>query len=112
VYLGSNLVSWSAWKQPTVSQSSTEVEYKALANATVEIIWVQSVLQELGIRQTTKALLWCDNLGATYLSANPMFQARIKHVKIDYHFVCERVITLYVRGYQRVYWTSQIRIYT
>jgi hypothetical protein len=30
-------------------------------------------------------------LGATYLSANPTFQARIKHVKIDYHFVCERV---------------------
>nr|ABA94875.1 retrotransposon protein, putative, Ty1-copia subclass [Oryza sativa Japonica Group] len=37
VYLGSNLVSWSARKQATVSRSSTEAEYKALANATAEV---------------------------------------------------------------------------
>lgn len=44
VFLGTNLVSWSAHKQATVSRSSTESEYKALANATAEIMWVQSVL--------------------------------------------------------------------
>jgi hypothetical protein len=68
-----------------------EAEYKALANATVEIIWVQSVLQELGIRQPIKALLWCDNLGATYLLANPTFHARMKHIDVEYHFVCESI---------------------
>jgi hypothetical protein len=47
VYLGRNLVSWSAWKQPTVSRSSTEAEYKALANATAELMWVQTLLKEL-----------------------------------------------------------------
>jgi hypothetical protein len=46
---------------------------------------------ELGISQTTLARLWCDNLGATYLSANPTFHARMKHVEVDYHFIRERV---------------------
>ena len=40
VFLGSNLISWSARKQPTVSRSSTEAEYKALANGAAEVAWV------------------------------------------------------------------------
>jgi histone deacetylase 1/2 len=75
------LISWSAKKQATMSRSSTEAEYKSLANATAEVIWVQSLLDELRVRQTQKPCLWCDNLGATYLSANPVFHARAKHIR-------------------------------
>jgi histone deacetylase 1/2 len=91
IFFGPNLVSWTARKQATVSRSSTEAEYKALANATTELIWVEAILQELGVKLREKPRLWCDNLGATFLSANPVFHARTKHIEIDYHFVRERV---------------------
>ena len=91
VFVGPNLVSWSSKKQPTVSRSSTEAEYKALANGAAEAIWVESLLKELGVMQQRTPVLWCDNLGATYLTANPVFHARTKHIEIDFHFVRERV---------------------
>nr|GEV64790.1 hypothetical protein [Tanacetum cinerariifolium] len=87
IYLGSNLISWTARKQRTISCSSPEAEYRDLADIVVELTWLQALLNELGICSFSTPILWCDNLGATYLSANPIFHARTKHVKIDYHFV-------------------------
>jgi hypothetical protein len=58
---------------------------------TVEIIWIHTLLCELGVPSPPSASLWCDNLGVTYLSDNPMFHARMKHIEVDYHLVRERV---------------------
>ncbi|KAD4586330.1 hypothetical protein E3N88_23931 [Mikania micrantha] len=91
IYLGSNLVSWSARKQRTVSRSSTESEYKALADTVAELTWLQANLCELRVSTKKAPTLWCDNLGATYLSANAVFHARTKHVEVDFHFVREKV---------------------
>jgi hypothetical protein len=91
VFFGPTLVSWSSRKQPTVSRSSTEAEYKALANGAAEVTWIQSLLKEIHVPQPRAPILWCDNLGATYLTANPVFDARTKHIEVDFHFVREKV---------------------
>jgi histone deacetylase 1/2 len=91
IFLGGNLISWSFRKQATVSRSSNEAKYKAVADATAEVIWLQVLLRELGISLPRPPSLWCDNIGATYLTANPVFHRRMKHVEVDYHFARERV---------------------
>ena len=91
LYLGSNIISWKSAKQKSVSRSSTEAEYKALANAAAELAWVQNLLTELGLTLPAPPRLYCDNLSATYLCANPVYHSRMKHIALDYHFVREKV---------------------
>ena len=91
VFFGQTPISWKSGKQHTVARSSTEAEYKALADGTAEVIWLQYLLTDLQVPSISAPTIWCDNLGATYLSANPIFHARTKHVEVDYHFVRDRV---------------------
>jgi hypothetical protein len=92
VFLDPNLISWCTKKQKTVSRLSTEAEYKVMAHATAEVMWVQSVLRELCVPCPRSARLWCDNMGAKYLASNPIFHERMKHVEIDYHFIRSLVL--------------------
>jgi hypothetical protein len=92
VYLGSNPITWSAKKQPTVSRSSTESEYRALAIASAELCWIRALLKDLGIYLSQPPLLWCDNVSALAIASNPVFHARTKHIEVDFHFVRERVL--------------------
>ncbi|XP_019055585.1 PREDICTED: uncharacterized protein LOC109115726 [Nelumbo nucifera] len=91
IYLCPNLISWSSKKQATVSQSNMESEYQSIACAISKLLWLQSLLRELVILPASPLVLWCDNLGATYLTTNPIFHARTKNIEIDFHFVREHV---------------------
>ena len=87
IYLGSTPVSWSSKKKNGVARSSTEAEYRAVANTASKVRWIFSLLQELGITVPVSPVIFCDNVGATYLCANPVFHSRMKHIAIDYHFI-------------------------
>jgi gag-polypeptide of LTR copia-type len=53
--------------------------------------YTTSSIYELGQVPTAKPALWCDNLGATFMAANPVIQARTKHIELDIHFIRDKV---------------------
>jgi len=91
VYLGDNLVSWSSKRQTTVSRSSAEAEYRAVAHVVAECCWLRQLLQELHIHIPLATVVYCDNVSAVYMTANPVHHRRTKHIEIDIHFVREKV---------------------
>lgn len=91
VYLGDNLVAWSSKRQATMSRSSAEAEYRAIANAVAETCWLRQLLHELHCPPTSATIVFCDNVSDQYLSTNPVQHQRTKHVEIDLHFVRDKV---------------------
>ncbi|GJU72852.1 ribonuclease H-like domain-containing protein [Tanacetum coccineum] len=97
VFLGDNLLSWSAKRQVTLSRSSAEAEYRGVANVVAETAWIRNLLCELHTPLFTATLVYCDNVSAVYMSANPVQHQRTKHIEIDIHFVRDFVASGQVR---------------
>ena len=80
VYLGPSLISWSSKRQPTVSRSSAKSEYRAVANVVAETCWLRQLLGELRFSIPKATVVFCDNVSATYLAANPVQHKRTKQI--------------------------------
>jgi hypothetical protein len=74
-----------------VSRSSAEAEYRAVANAATECIWLWQLLGELQCSLPKATVAYCDNVSAVYMSANPVHHKHTKHIELDIHFVREHV---------------------
>lgn len=91
VFFGGNLISWKSKKQSIVSRSSAESEYRAMAQAACEVMWIYHLLDEVGLNVFLPAKLWCDNQAALHIASNPVFHQRTKHIESDCHFVRQKV---------------------
>ena len=92
VFVGGNLVSWKSKKQHTVSRSSAESEYRAMADVTSEMIWVRRLLRELGVVSDSLMRLYCDSKSAIHIAKNQVFHERTKHIEVDCHLIRDRVV--------------------
>lgn len=61
------------------------------ASFILELIWLQAFLKELDNFLHKSPVLWYDNIDATYLSVNSIFNACTKRVAIVFHFIHECV---------------------
>ena len=86
VKLAGAIFSWNSRAQKTVALSSTEAEYMSLSDTSKQLIWVKSLMSELGIN-LTPIPLFGDNQGSIFLSSNPVQEKRIKHIDLRYHFI-------------------------
>ncbi|PKU79142.1 Retrovirus-related Pol polyprotein from transposon TNT 1-94 [Dendrobium catenatum] len=96
-FLGDTLVSWTVKKQNTVSRSSTESEYRALASATADTIWLKRLLMEFGVPHPDPVDVFCDNMSTIALANNPVFHARTKHIEIDQRFIRDHILNKVIR---------------
>nr|GFC89493.1 NBS-containing resistance-like protein [Tanacetum cinerariifolium] len=80
VFLGDNLLSWSAKYQVTLSRSSVEAEYRGVANVVTETAWISNLLCELRTPLYTATLVYCDNVSAVYMSSNPVQHQHTKQI--------------------------------
>ncbi|WVZ57978.1 hypothetical protein U9M48_008300 [Paspalum notatum var. saurae] len=91
VFLGDSLISWSSKRQTTVSRSSAEAEYRAIANAIAECSWLRHLLSELKFNLPKATVAFFDNISAVYMSHNLVHHRHTKHIELDIHFVREKV---------------------
>ncbi|KAA3467751.1 Integrase, catalytic core [Gossypium australe] len=89
---GSGKISWCSKRQPTVSLSTTEAEYKAIAMAAQESRWLVQLVEDFHQKVDYAITLYCDNQSTIRLAENPVFHARTKHVEVHYHFVREKML--------------------
>jgi hypothetical protein len=84
-------------RRTTVSRSKPEAEYRAVAHVAAECCWIRQLLQELHVPLSSATVVYCDNVSAVYMTANPVHHRRTKHIEIDIHFVREKVALGQVR---------------
>uniref|UniRef100_A0A2N9FEM3 CCHC-type domain-containing protein n=1 Tax=Fagus sylvatica TaxID=28930 RepID=A0A2N9FEM3_FAGSY len=86
-FLGDSLISWRSKKQHIVSRSSTEAEYRALADTTSELLALRWLLEDMGLTHSSPTIIHCDNRSAIQIAHNDVFHERTKHIEIDCHLV-------------------------
>ncbi|CAH9127826.1 unnamed protein product [Cuscuta epithymum] len=92
IFLGDSLVSWKTKKQKTVSKSTAESEYRSMSYTTSEMVWLHELLKDLRVSVPLPIPLHCDNKAAQYIAANPVFHEKTKHLKIDCHYVRDKLL--------------------
>nr|XP_016490256.1 PREDICTED: uncharacterized mitochondrial protein AtMg00810-like [Nicotiana tabacum] len=87
ITLGGCPISWKSKKQPTISLSSAEAEYRVLRKVVAEISWLVRLLNDLDLSITTHVPVFCDSQAALHIAKNLIFHKRIKHIEVDCHYV-------------------------
>nr|CAN66039.1 hypothetical protein VITISV_035755 [Vitis vinifera] len=74
-----------------VARSNAEAEYKGMAKAICELLWIRNLVKDLHIKQVSPMKLYCDNKAACDIAHNPVQHDRTKYVEVGRHFIKEKL---------------------
>jgi len=80
-------VTWRSKKQKLVALSSAEVEFRGIAKGITEVLWIKTLITEIGFPAQLRSQLKCDNKATINILENPIQHDRTKHVEVDRHFI-------------------------
>jgi len=87
MFVGDNLVLWKSKKQQVVAPSSAEAEYHAIALARCKLVWLKSLLANLGCSCITLMTFFYDNQASMHIAFNLVFLERTKNIEVDCHYI-------------------------
>ena len=82
---------WRSHAQKTVALSSTEAEYMAISDCSRQVIWIKTLIKELGIK-IKSILIYGDNQGSIFIVSDAVQESCTKHIDIHYHYIHELVV--------------------
>jgi transposase InsO family protein len=93
--MASGAVSWRSRRQAPRGLSSMEAEYYALTETAREATWLRLLLSELSYEKADlhPTRIFGDNIPSQILAKNPEYHGRSKHIKVQYHYIREEVLT-------------------
>ena len=87
IFIGISPIAWKSKRQSVVSCSSAEVELRALATTTAEIIWLRWLLVDFGVPCEAPTPLLCDNTSSIQIANNIVKHELTKHIGVDAYFI-------------------------
>ena len=80
-------MTWRSKKQKVVALSSVEAEFRGISKGVCELLWLRSLLTEIGYTLSDEISLYCDNRAAIQIAQNPVQHDQTKHVEINRYFI-------------------------
>jgi len=84
-------ISWCSKRQSVVALSSCESEYGAATMGAWQALWLETLLEELKLRDYKAMKLYVDNKSAISLAKHPVAHGRSKHIETRFHFLKDQV---------------------
>ena len=101
VQIAGGVVLYKTKYQDTIAQSSTEAEFVAASEAGKCILYLRTILHQIGLEQEKATILYEDNQGALLMAQAGRPTKRTKHIDIR-HFALQQWVENDLINFQRI----------